>query len=61
MATLDKVAVEYGKVIAIALSTQDGEFGVYHYLLSWETAQTYANDGYRIVVINDDRTMTMEE
>lgn len=61
MATLDSVTAEYGNVIALAINTADGAFEVYDYMLTWETAQAYANDGYRIVVINDDGAMTKDE
>lgn len=61
MSTLEDVTRDYGKVVAIAISTADFAFEIHDYILSWETAQQYAMDGYRIIVINDDRTMTKDE
>ncbi len=37
----------------------DGE--VYDYIGNWETAQTYANDGYRVVVHEADAHLSQDE
>jgi len=45
-------------VVAVAF---DKEGNIYDAIFTWETAQTMANEGYRIIAIANDGQMEMEE
>ena len=47
-------------LVAIAWTKEDGA-EPYDYCYSWETAQTMANEGYKIQAIANDGAMEMEE